>query len=124
MLIARAACVATASEREGYGLIIVEAAARGTPSVVVKGPENAATELVVEGVNGAIASGASPSHLASAILRVVAAGPTLRDTTTRWFAENARTLRMERSLELVVRTYEQTSARRCANRTFNATEGG
>ena len=28
---------------------------RGTPSVVVDGPENAATELVTEGVNGAIA---------------------------------------------------------------------
>ena len=29
---ARAACVATASEREGYGLVVVEAAAKGTPA--------------------------------------------------------------------------------------------
>ncbi len=43
--IARAACVATASEREGYGLVIVEAAAHGTPSVIVAGPENASVEL-------------------------------------------------------------------------------
>ena len=37
-----------ASEREGYGLVVVEAAARGTPSVVVAGAENAAVELVDE----------------------------------------------------------------------------
>jgi glycosyltransferase involved in cell wall biosynthesis len=110
--IARAACVATASEREGYGLIIVEAAARGTPSVVVAGPENAATELVVDGVNGAIANSVLPAHLAAAIVRVVKAGPALRDTTSRWFAENAQLLRIERSLELVVRTYEASRRRR------------
>ena len=39
---ARAACLATASEREGYGLVVVEAAAHGTPSVIVAGAENAA----------------------------------------------------------------------------------
>ncbi len=50
--IARSACLVTASEREGYGLVVVEAAAHGTPSVVVEGPENAATELVRDGVNG------------------------------------------------------------------------
>ena len=59
--LARAACLATASEREGYGLVVVEAAARGTPSVVVEGPENAATELVTDGVNGAIAPTAEPA---------------------------------------------------------------
>ena len=58
---AHAACVATASEREGYGLVVVEAAARGTPSVVVAGPENAAVELVADGVNGAVAEGSTPS---------------------------------------------------------------
>ena len=72
--VASAACVATASEREGYGLIVVEAAARGTPSVVVMGPENAATELVVEGVNGAIAASAAPEELADALLRVFDGG--------------------------------------------------
>ena len=37
------------SRREGYGLVVVEAAARGVPSVVVADPDNAATELVQEG---------------------------------------------------------------------------
>ena len=103
--LARAACVATASEREGYGLIVVEAAARGTPSVVVGGPENASTELVSEGVNGAIARNAASDELASAMLRVVNAGSALRRSTTQWFAAKAKTLTLERSLETVVRSY-------------------
>lgn len=103
---ARAACVATASEREGYGLIVVEAAARGTPSVVAAGPENASTELVVDGVNGAIAADATPESLADAIVRVVRAGTALRESTLAWFAANADDLRIERSVELVTRSYE------------------
>jgi glycosyltransferase involved in cell wall biosynthesis len=92
--LARAGCLATASEREGYGLVVVEAAARGTPSVVVAGPENAATELV-----------AGPDDLAAAILRVLDAGATLRASTARWFEENASHLRLDRSLEVVVGEY-------------------
>ncbi len=102
---ARAACVATASEREGYGLIVVEAAARGTPSVVVADPENAAVELVAAGVNGAVASSASAKDLASAILGVVEAGARLRDSTVQWFVANADRLRIDRSLDLVVEEY-------------------
>ena len=101
----RAACLATASEREGYGLVVVEAAARGTPSVVVAGPENAATELVEPGVNGAVAASAEPDDLAAAIAEVVAAGPPLRESTARWFEQNADRLRLDRSLELVVAEY-------------------
>jgi glycosyltransferase involved in cell wall biosynthesis len=102
---ARAACVASASEREGYGLIVVEAAARGTPSVVVAGPENAATELVVDGVNGAVAPAATPEAIGASIVDVVGAGQPLRESTLRWFAANAARLRIERSLELVIASY-------------------
>ena len=107
--IARAACLVTASEREGYGLVVVEAAARGTPSVVVAGPENAATELVEDGVNGVVCADSSPDRLADAIVRVVESGPELRESTARWFAENARTLRIDGSLELVAAGYDGTS---------------
>ena len=102
---ARAACVASASEREGYGLIVVEAAARGTPSVVVAGTENASTELVVNGVNGAVASEPTPDAIGDAIADVVRAGATLRESTLRWFVDNADRLRIERSLELVIESY-------------------
>jgi glycosyltransferase involved in cell wall biosynthesis len=105
--IARAACLATASEREGYGLVVVEAAAHGTPSVVVAGPENAATELVQDGVNGVVSPDASAESLAGAIERVIDAGPSLRESTADWFTENARTLTIDGSLELVVEGYAQ-----------------
>jgi glycosyltransferase involved in cell wall biosynthesis len=101
----RAACLATASEREGYGLVVVEAAARGTPSVVVEGLENAATELVVQDVNGTVARSHSPDDLSDALLGVIEGGPPLRDSTARWFAENAPTLTIEHSLEEVLREY-------------------
>ena len=85
MSIARAACLVTASEREGYGLVVVEAAAHGTPSVVVAGPENAATELVRDGVNGVVSPDASPESLAAAITRVVDSGTAMRESTASWF---------------------------------------
>jgi len=102
---ARASCVATASEREGYGLIVVEAAARGTPSVVVAGEENAAVELVVSGVNGVVAHHASAESIGAAIGEVVDRRTALRETTLRWFVEHADQLRLERSLELVTASY-------------------
>jgi glycosyltransferase involved in cell wall biosynthesis len=105
----RAACLATASEREGYGLVVVEAAARGTPSVVVQGPENAALELVRPGVNGAIAASAAAGDIAAAILDVVEGGTALRESTARWFAEHASSLRSERSLDLVLSSYASSA---------------
>jgi len=103
--LSRAACLATASEREGYGLVVVEAAARGTPSVVVAGPENAAVELVAEGVNGAVAESARPDDLAAAILRVIDGGHALRHSTARWMVDNLGRLALDRSLDLVIETY-------------------
>jgi len=95
------------SEREGYGLIVVEAAAAGAPSVVVQGPDNAATELVVDGENGVIATSADPAELAAAILRVREEGAELRAKTASWFRKNARRLSLEGSLEAVLDAYAQ-----------------
>ncbi|MGO9901070.1 MAG: glycosyltransferase family 4 protein [Solirubrobacteraceae bacterium] len=100
-----ALCVMLPSRREGYGLVVIEAAARGTPSVVVADPDNAAVELVSEGENGFIARSASPEDLAAAILCVHAAGRPLRDSTQAWFAHNAQRLSLERSLEVVLDVY-------------------
>jgi glycosyltransferase involved in cell wall biosynthesis len=110
----RALCLLLPSRREGYGLVVVEAAAKGTPSVVVAGEDNAATELIVEGINGTVAAGADPHALAEAIVRVHDAGPALRESTVRWFAENAEELSLEHSLREVLRSYGagRSSARR------------
>ncbi|HEV7804259.1 MAG TPA: glycosyltransferase family 4 protein [Solirubrobacteraceae bacterium] len=104
--LAGAPCMVLPSSREGYGLIVVESAAAGVPSVVVAGPDNAAVELVEEGVNGTVAASASASDLADAIVRVVEAGPALRASTAAWFAANAGRLSSDSSLRTIVATYE------------------
>ena len=104
-LMARALCVLLPSRREGYGLVVIEAAARGTPSVVVAGPDNAAVELITEGENGYVAPSASPEDLAAAIVRVSNAGPALRRSTAAWFASNARRLSLDASLEIALAAY-------------------
>ena len=103
--LSRALCLALPSRREGYGLVVIEASARGTPSVVVAGPDNAAVELVEDGENGAIARAADPEELAAAILRVRDAGDALRRSSAGWFARNARRLSLESSLARVVEAY-------------------
>lgn len=103
--VARALCMLLPSRREGYGLVVIEAAASGTPSVVVAGADNAAVELVSEGENGFIAASASPEDLAAAILRVFEAGPELRDSTAAWFTRQAARLSLAASLEIALEAY-------------------
>src|SRR5215207_7510863 len=90
--LARALCLLHPSRREGYGLVVVEAATAGVPSIVVSDPDNAATELVDDGVNGVVAAGAGAAELAGAIVRVATAGPALRTTTAAWYERNAAAL--------------------------------
>ncbi len=104
-----ALCMVLPSKREGYGLIVVEAAARGVPSIVVRDPDNAATELVDEGANGFVAPSSSPEDLADAILRVRDAGHGLRLSTAQWFARNAERLSLSRSLDAVAAAYADPS---------------
>jgi glycosyltransferase involved in cell wall biosynthesis len=110
--IAAALCMMLPSRREGYGLVVIEAAAHGTPSVVVAGPDNAAVELVTDGENGYIARSAEPEDLASAIVRIWDQGAALRASTAAWFERNASRFSLERSLEIALAAYgEPESAR-------------
>jgi glycosyltransferase involved in cell wall biosynthesis len=109
--IARACCLLLPSVREGYGLVVVEASAAGTPSIVVRGRDNAAVELIEEGVNGIVAPTAEPADLAAAIAAVAAGGQALRASTSEWFARNAERLSIEHSLEQVLAAYEPIAAR-------------
>jgi glycosyltransferase involved in cell wall biosynthesis len=102
---ARASCHVLPSAREGYGLVVIEAAAAGTPTVVVAGPDNAAAELIEEGVNGFVA--ASIEGLPAAIARVHAAGPELRRRTADWFATNATKLSAAESARQIAAEYER-----------------
>lgn len=108
----RALCVALPSRREGYGLVVLEGMARGTPSVVVHADANAASEFIVEGENGFVAASASPDDLAGAIVRVYEAGAAIRDSTLSWFKRNEPRLSLAGSLDAVIRSYESTKQTR------------
>ena len=101
----RALCLLHPSAREGYGLVVIESSARGTPVVVAAGADNAAVELVDEGENGVVAPSGDPTALAAALREVADAGEPLRERTRAWFTRNERRLSIEASLERVVEGY-------------------
>ena len=103
--LARATCMVLPSAREGYGLVVIEAAAHGTPSVVVAGDDNAAAELVRDGVNGFVA--ASPGGVADAIVAAHEAGEGLRQATREWFAGHGANLTAGRSAARILELLER-----------------
>ena len=102
---ASALCVVQPSMREGYGMVVIEAAHRGVPSIVVTAPDNAATELVSDGTNGFVVSRPEAALLAEAIVKCVAQSTGLRSRTHDWYLENEKRLSIEASLAVVVRDY-------------------
>jgi glycosyltransferase involved in cell wall biosynthesis len=102
---AAAACLIHPSIREGYGLVVVEAAARGTPVVVCAAPDNAATELVEEGINGFVARSEKPADLAAAIVAAINGGEALRASTWDWYQRNREALSLESSLRAIEASY-------------------
>ena len=100
----RASCHLLPSVREGYGLVVIEAAAHGTPSVVLAAPDNAAAELVEDGVNGFVAS--SPAEIPRAIAAVHEGGTELRERTAAWFRDNAPRLSAKASAHQIAETYD------------------
>lgn len=98
-------CLIHPSRREGYGLVVVEAASHGTPSIVVAGEDNAVVELIEEGVNGTVVPSPSAGDLGAAIVRAYRTGPALRESTASWFSRNAKALSLQSSLETVLLRY-------------------
>jgi len=98
----RAMCMALPSIREGYGMIVIEAAAHGVPSIVARADDNAAVELIEHGVNGFVAD---PDGMASAIVAVHQAGDALRASTRAWYAAHAAELSIDASLDRVLASY-------------------
>jgi glycosyltransferase involved in cell wall biosynthesis len=110
-LMGSAAVLVNPSRREGFGLVVAEAAARGTPSVVVAGEDNASVELVHDGVNGFVAPSVAPADLGAAIVRALDAGETLRASTRDWFAGARETENLGRSVDELLARYEASRAR-------------
>ena len=103
--LARALSLVLPSRREGYGLVVVEAASHGTPSVLVAGDDNAASELLQDGENGVLAQSADPDALAAAILRIHESAEAFRASTAQWFARHRDELSIDTSLEQIVSAY-------------------
>lgn len=101
-----ATAIVQPSAREGYGLVVVEASARGVPAVVIDGPDNSAVELVDAGENGFIAAEPTPQALAEAMLETVRGGGALRARTRNWWQANRERLSIESSIAVIDATLE------------------
>lgn len=101
-LMGGASTLVNPSRREGYGLVVVESAAHGTPVVLVADEGNAATELVVEGVNGFVAASAAPRALSAAIAHAVDGGADLRRTTRDWYRDAVVSRTIGRTINAIV----------------------
>lgn len=93
-----AAAIIQPSEREGYGMVVVEASAAGIPAVVIAGEDNAAVELVEEGVNGFVVPEPTPQALAIRLVACVERADSLRASTRVWYAANAERLSIDYSI--------------------------
>jgi glycosyltransferase involved in cell wall biosynthesis len=100
----RALCLVLPSRREGYGLVVIEAAARGVPSIVVRSADNAATELV-NASNGLVADTSDPATLGAAIVQAQRRGQQLRVSASRWFIDNREALGIRSSIDRVLPVY-------------------
>ncbi|MCW2922579.1 MAG: glycosyl transferase family 1 [Thermoleophilia bacterium] len=102
-----ALCVVQPSSREGYGMVVIEASARGVPAIVIAGEDNAATELVDEDRNGFVVAAPQTTRLAEAIIRCWREGEALRSRTRGWYQENEERLSLESSLRTVARDMDE-----------------
>lgn len=101
-LMGAAAALVNPSRREGYGLVVVESAAHGTPVVLVEDEGNAATELIEPGTNGFVAASTEAHVLAQAIVAAIEGGDALRRSTRAWYEEAVRTRTVERTVEAIL----------------------
>src|SRR3954447_2353423 len=104
--LARAACLLLPSVREGYGMIVIEAASLGVPSVLVRAEDNSSTDHIAEGVNGFVVGDLTPSTLAGGVVAAWSGGRALRESTADWYAAHAEELNIATSLRRGVARYE------------------
>ena len=101
----RAMCLLLPSEREGYGSVVIEAIARGTPAIVVRGPDNASSGLIEENVNGFVSSSAEPAMLADQIVKIHRTGPEMISRTYEWFRQHANEIGIDASIAQIEAVY-------------------
>jgi glycosyltransferase involved in cell wall biosynthesis len=123
-ILGQASCLVVPSAREGYGMIVVEAAAHGTPSVVAANPENAAVGHIADGVNGFVVD-PSAASMADGVVRAIDAGPSLRASTAAWYRSTSHSMTIHRSARQVVDVYQERMNGSHPNRVLaKASDGG
>jgi glycosyltransferase involved in cell wall biosynthesis len=101
MLLAASSLLVLPSEREGFGLVMIEANAAGLPAITVNCPDNAAKDLITEGVNGSVVDLTAES-LAQAITSSLSNRHSMdpaRDVSRYDWATVARTIQQALMLE-------------------------
>ncbi len=73
------------SIREGYGLVIIEAAALGVPAILIRGEDNKSTELGIS--PSLIAESGDVSTLAACVFEAIRNQLTLSEECLRWITE-------------------------------------
>jgi glycosyltransferase involved in cell wall biosynthesis len=86
------------SRREGFGIVVLEASAHQLPVVLVRAEDNAAVELVANGVNGEVAHSSDPAELARLISQV-AANANSKANAAQWWAANSARFTLSRSAD-------------------------
>jgi glycosyltransferase involved in cell wall biosynthesis len=94
----RARCLVFPSQREGFGLAVLEAAGHGLPAVLVAGDDNAAVELIEPGENGLVVPEPDPAGIAAAVLEL-SRDPQIHQRTRAWFERAARRHSLDRAVE-------------------------
>ena len=113
--LATALCLVLPSRREGYGLVVIEAAARGRP-----GGRRRRSRTTPQSSSSRRASTArsrrrpTPPSCRPQSSRVHDGGAALRESTADWFRRNADRLSFERSFAQVLETYDGSVSGRAA----------
>jgi glycosyltransferase involved in cell wall biosynthesis len=110
-LFERACCTIVPSLREGYGIVVGESVSAGTPVVVANNPENLATNLVEQGVNGFVVD-PSTRGMSEGILETIAAGESLRRSTAAWSIEFSPERNINRSTDQMAQRLSQFGRQR------------
>jgi glycosyltransferase involved in cell wall biosynthesis len=107
--LAQARALVLPTTREGFGLIVLEAAAHGVPTVLVREPDNAATELIERNVNGLVCDSAAPAELATAVLEL-ASDRRIHARTFECYRRQSKIYNLQNVLERLTELHQELGA--------------